>query len=60
MRPLPTDKTHAIIHTVTAKQEDLNRIADALGIQGKDRSRLRPGQIHIVREAEHAELRKEK
>jgi hypothetical protein len=52
MRPLPADKTHGVIHTVTAKPEDLGKIADALGIKGKDRERmLRPGTIHIVREA---------
>lgn len=52
MRPLPSDKTHGIIHTVAAKPEDLAKIADVLGIQGKDRDRmLRPGTIHIVREA---------
>jgi hypothetical protein len=52
MRPLPENKTHGIIHTVTAKPEDLGKIADTLGIHGKDRERLlRPGTIHIVREA---------
>jgi hypothetical protein len=52
MRPLPADKTHGIIHTVTAKPEELGKIADALGIKGKDRDRmLRPGTIHIIREA---------
>jgi hypothetical protein len=60
MKPLPADKTHAIIHTVTAKQEDLDKIADALGIHGKDRTRMRPGEIHIVREAAEHELRKAK
>ena len=58
MRPLPHDKTHGIIHTVTAKPEDLKKIADALGIKDKDRDRMRPGEIHIVREAEDHELRK--
>jgi hypothetical protein len=52
MRPLPADKTHGIIHTVTAKPEVLGKIADALGIKDKDRDRmLSPGTIHIVREA---------
>jgi hypothetical protein len=60
MRPLPPNKTHAIIHTVTAKQEDLGKIADALGIHGKERDRMRPGEIHIVREAADSELRKGK
>jgi len=60
MRPLPAAKTHAIIHTVTAKQEDLDKIADALGIHGKDRARMRPGEIHIVREAGAHELKKDK
>jgi hypothetical protein len=58
MRPLPANKTHAIIHTVTAKPEDLGKIADALGIQGKARDRMRPGEIHIVREAADDEMRK--
>jgi hypothetical protein len=60
MRPLPANKTHAIIHTVKAKKEDLDKIADALGIHGKDRTRMRAGDIHIVREAEDNELRKAK
>ena len=59
MRPLPPQKTHGIIHTVTAKQEDLHKIANTLGIHGKDRERmLRPGTIHIVREAADTELKK--
>lgn len=61
MRPLPPNKTHGIIHTVTAKPEDLGKIADALGIHGKDRERLvRPGKIHIVREASENELNRHK
>ena len=58
MRPLPPDKTHGIIHTVVAKHEDLDKIADALGIKGNDRKRLRAGEIHIVREAKDTELKK--
>ncbi len=60
MRPLPPNKTHAIIHTVTAKQEDLDKIADALGIHGKARERMRPGELHIVREAADHEVSKSK
>ncbi|MDR3529823.1 MAG: hypothetical protein P4L90_04580 [Rhodopila sp.] len=58
MRPLPTNKTHGIIHTVKAKKEDLDKVADILGIHGKDRTRLHTGEIHIVREAADNELRK--
>jgi hypothetical protein len=61
MRPLPENKTHGIIHTVTAKPEDLGKIADVLGIHGKDRDRmLRPGTVHIVREAKETELNRHK
>jgi hypothetical protein len=61
MRPLPENKTHGIIHTVTAKPEDLGKIADTLGIHGKDRERMmRPGTIHIVREANEHELNRNK
>lgn len=58
MRPLPTNKTHGIVHTVTASKEDLDKVADTLGITGKDRERLHTGQIHIVREASEDELKK--
>jgi hypothetical protein len=58
MRPLPANKTHGIIHTVTAKPEDLDKIADALGIAASDRHRLKAGEIHVVREAADHEIKK--
>jgi hypothetical protein len=61
MRPLPENKMHGIVHTVTAKPEDLGKVADALGIHGKDRERMmKPGTVHIVREATEKELNRHK
>ncbi len=60
MRPLPNHKTHGIIHTVTAKSEDIEKVADILKIHGKDRERMLTGEIQIVREAAEHELRKTK
>jgi hypothetical protein len=62
MRPLPTDQLHGVIHTVTAKKEDLEKVADILGIHDKkDRARmLSSGTVHIVREAQEHELNRNK
>jgi hypothetical protein len=57
MRPLPADKKHGIIHTVP--KEHLDKIADILGIQGKERARLYSGDVHIVREAADTEIKKD-
>jgi hypothetical protein len=62
MRPLPANKLHGIVHTVTAKREDLEKVAHTLGIHDpKERERmLRPGKVHIIREAEEHELNRHK
>ena len=59
MRPLPHDKTHGIIHSVTVKKEDLDKVAQSLNIPASEKKRIRPGDtIHIVREAATHEIRK--
>jgi hypothetical protein len=61
MRELPPKKTHGIIHTVKAKGEDLDKIAEALGIPAKDRKWMHGGHdIHIVREAASTDINKNK
>ena len=56
MRPLPTGKTHGVIHTADVKQADLDKIADALKIPAHEKKWLRPGNVHLVREAKPEEL----
>ena len=58
MRPLPTGKTHGVIHTADVKQEDLDKIADVLKIPAGEKKWLRPGNVHLVREAKPEELSK--
>jgi hypothetical protein len=45
---------------VTAKSEDIEKVADILKIHGKDRERMLTGEIQIVREAAEHELKKAK
>jgi DNA-directed RNA polymerase subunit H (RpoH/RPB5) len=59
MRPLPHDKKHGVIHTIQVRQDQVDKIAEALNISPKDKARMRPGDVvHIVREAKDTEFQK--
>ncbi len=63
MRPLnpPSSKTHGIIHTVRVSRENLEQVADQLGIPEQAKQWIQPGhQLHIVREADESELDRNK
>jgi hypothetical protein len=61
MRPLPPNKTHGIIHSVRVTKENASKIAKDLGIPEQVHRRLRDweGEVHIVREAKEAEVKRD-
>ena len=40
----------SLIHRVTVTKDNLDEIASALGIKGKDKAKLKPGTLHIIHE----------
>ena len=61
MRPLPSHKTHGVIHSVRVSKEHIDEIAKHLGIPDNMKKWLGEGhEIHIVREANETELNRNK
>jgi hypothetical protein len=61
MKPLPPHKTHGVIHSVRVRKEHVDEIAKHLGIPDNMKKWLGEGhEIHIVREADEAELNRKK
>jgi hypothetical protein len=61
MRPLPQHKTHGVIHSVRVSKEHVDEIAKHLNIPDNMKKWMAEGhEIHIVREAQEAELNRNK
>ena len=61
MRPLPSHKTHGVIHSVRVSKEHVDEIAKHLHIPDNMKKWLGEGhEIHIVREANETELNRNK
>jgi hypothetical protein len=43
MRPLPNDKTHGVIHTVSVKRRHIDRIDQDLNLPNDAKQKLRVG-----------------
>jgi hypothetical protein len=46
--------TYRVVRTIDVNQEQLDAIADLLGIPQAERARLRPGRIRIIREGSYS------
>jgi hypothetical protein len=57
MRPLPSSKSHGVVHTHKVTQGDIDAISKQLNIPDNKKQLIRPGdEIHIVREQRHDEV----